>query len=279
MKKAKSQPFDATVVVGLVIAAVCILGGLVLEKGELKDITQVTAALIVFGGTAGAVVISTPKPNLMSALRRAPTVFRGSSIQPAPLIDQIVGFSQVARQKGTAALESASDEITDPFFRKGVSLVADGFSSSEIRMLLETEIDLMEHRADSDARVFDAAGGYAPTIGIIGAVLGLIQVMKHLDQMQEVGRGIAVAFVATVYGVAIANLILLPLGAKIRSQARAEAKIYEMILEGVMAIQEGLNPRLVRQLLNPFAAGTRKDAKGVSDVEPTAPAFADRKAS
>lgn len=277
MKKSKRAPFDPTLLVGLLVSGVCIVGGLILEKGELKDITQVTAALIVFGGTAGAVVISTPKSNLKGALKRLPTVLQGSALQPEPVIDQLVSFAQMARQKGTSTLESVAEEIEDPFFRKAIRFLADGFTATEIRMLLEIEIDLVEHRADADAKVFDSAGGYAPTIGIIGAVLGLIQVMKHLDQMQEVGRGIAVAFVATVYGVAAANLIFLPLGSKMRSQARANSKMHEMILEGVAAIQEGLNPRMVRQLLEPYA-GSNKNAKSDSEVA-AGSAFAERKAS
>jgi chemotaxis protein MotA len=134
--------------------------------------------------------------------------------------------------------------------------VVDGFTAEEIRLMLETDIDGCERLAESDAKVFEAAGGYAPTIGILGAVLGLIQVMKHLDQMQEIGRGIAVAFVATIYGVAAANILLLPLGAKIRNQARGTSKTNEMILEGILAVQEGRNPRLLRELLEPFAFGS-----------------------
>jgi chemotaxis protein MotA len=275
MKPTPRAPFDPTFVIGIVVAAICILGGLILEKGEVKDVTQVTAALIVFGGTAGAVVISTPKSTLRSAFRRVPLLLRSTSLQPAAVIEQIVSFSHVARQRGTAQLEDMVDEIQHPFFQKALRLLVDGFTSSEIRLLMETEIDLAEHRADADARVFDSAGGYAPTIGIIGAVLGLIQVMKHLDQMQEVGRGIAVAFVATVYGVAAANLLFLPIGSKIRAQSRAESKIYEMILEGVTAIQEGLNPRVVRQMLEPYAAGASKTAKAEAGTEAAAPALAE----
>jgi chemotaxis protein MotA len=140
-------------------------------------------------------------------------------------------------------------------------------------------MDLLEHHADCDAKVFDAAGGYAPTIGIIGAVLGLIQVMKHLDQMEEVGRGIAVAFVATVYGVAAANLIFLPLASKIRARARTDSKIHEMIIEGVTAIQEGRNPRLIRQLLEPFTAGTRPSTKAVADSDGSSAIYENRRAS
>lgn len=274
MKKPKQQ-FDLTVVVGLLIAAVCILGGLVLEKGEVKDVTQVTAALIVFGGTIGAVVISTPKATLTSAVKRVPSVFRGGALRAGEVMQDLLGFSLAARRTGPAALDGIADEIQNPFFKKAIMFLVDGFTSSEIRLLLETEMDVAEHNAESDAKAFDAAGGYAPTIGIIGAVLGLIQVMKHLDQMQEVGRGIAVAFVATVYGVAAANLVFLPIASKIRAQMRADSKIYEMIIEGVTAIQESKNPRVIRQLLAPYASGTSP----LPDTDATSAATYDRKAS
>jgi chemotaxis protein MotA len=260
MSKSK-QSFDPTFVIGLLIAAVCILGGLVLEKGEIKDITQVTAALIVLGGTAGAVVVSTPMPTLVSAMKRAPSVLRGGDGNAGELLEKLVGFSVTARRTGITSLEKAIDEQESRFLRKGMTLLIDGFTAEEIRLLLETDMDLEERRADGDAKVFDAAGGYAPTIGIIGAVLGLIQVMKHLDQMQEVGRGIAVAFVATVYGVSAANLLFIPMASKIRSQAKLRSKTSEMILEAITAIQDGKNPRVVRQLLEPYAIGSSASKK------------------
>lgn len=280
MNKSK-QSFDPTFVIGLLIAAVCILGGLILEKGDIRDITQVTAALIVLGGTAGAVVVSTPKTTLKSAIKRAPSVLRGEAANTAELLEQLVSFAMTARRSGTATLEKAIEEIEDPFYQKAMRLLSDGFPADEIRDLLEMDMDLEERRADADAKVFDSAGGYAPTIGIVGAVLGLIQVMKHLDQMQEVGRGIAVAFVATVYGVSAANILFLPMASKIRAQARAHAKVHEMIIEGVIAIQEGKNPRLVRELLEPYARGasTPKSSKSSESQPEAIPLPENRKAS
>lgn len=271
MSKPKQQ-FDPTFVVGLLIALACIVGGLVLEKGDVKDITQVTAALIVFGGTIGAVVVSTPKAVLLSAVKRIPSVLWNGAGDPAEIAEKLVGFSLSARRGGITVLEDSIDDIEERFFKKAMTLLVDGFTGAEIRTLLEIDIDMTESHADNDAKVFDSAGGYAPTIGIIGAVLGLIQVMKHLDQMQEVGRGIAVAFVATVYGVSAANLIFLPIGNKIRTQARSRSKIYEMIMEGVTAIQEGSNPRLLRQMLEPFAFGSGSAKTAGPEAEPTSSA-------
>jgi len=278
MSKPKKR-FDPTFVVGLLIALLCILGGLVLEKGEVRDVTQVTAALIVFGGTIGAVVVATPKSALVSAMKRGPSVLWGSAEEPAALVEKLVGYSVAVRRGGTAAIEAEVDEIQERFLKKGMMLLVDGFTASEIRTLLEVDMVLSEQEADNDAKVFDAAGGYAPTIGIIGAVLGLMQVMKHLDNIQDVGRGIAIAFVATVYGVGIANLIFLPMASKIRTQTRMAAKTHEMIIEGVVAIQEGKNPRVLRQLLEPFAGGLGKKAPETEASGPSVSYAETRRAS
>jgi chemotaxis protein MotA len=225
---------------------------LLLEKGDWRDLSQVSAAVIVFGGTCGAVVVSTPQKSLSKALRRLPSVLRRGSEASTLLLDEIVRLANVARRSGIISLGSQVDEIADPFLKKGIRLVADETPLAELRKIMETDLLVREESAESDAKVFEAAGGYAPTIGIIGAVLGLIQVMKHLDNIQEVGRGIAVAFVATVYGVGLANIILLPLGSKIRGQARIASQMREMTIEGVLQIKELKNPRLIRELLAPF---------------------------
>jgi chemotaxis protein MotA len=247
------QRFDPTFIAGLLIAFLSILGGLVLEKGEVRDVAQVTAALIVFGGTIGAVIVATPKSSLIRAAKRAPSVLWSPTNDPAVLIETLVGYAMTVRRRGTAAIEAEVNEIPERFLKKGMMLLVDGFTASEIRDFLEMDIALAEQEAHFDAKVFDSAGGYAPTIGIIGAVLGLMQVMKHLDNIQDVGRGIAIAFVATIYGVGMANLIFLPIAAKIRTQTSLAVRTQEMIVEGVIAIQEGKNPRLLRQMLEPFA--------------------------
>jgi chemotaxis protein MotA len=235
------------------------MGGLLLEKGELRDITQITSGLIVFGGTLGAVVVSTPVRLLRNALKRFPSVFWSNLPDPGALMEDIVRLSNESRRDGLTGLDNSVQKISEPLLRKGMMLVVDAYNAEEIRALLEMEMVVSEHQADEDARVFDAAGGYAPTIGIIGAVLGLIQVMKHLDNVQDVGRGIAIAFVATVYGVGIANLLFLPIASKIRAQSRQSSTIREMIIEGAVLVQQGKNPRLIRQLLDPYLT-SNKDA-------------------
>ena len=278
MSKSKRQ-FDPTFLAGLVIAGLCILGGLILENGKVQDVAQITAAMIVFGGTCGAVIVSTPKEVLIKALKRSPSVLWSNGTKPLALMETLIRFANLVRKDGAISIEKEVDEVTDPLLKKGLDLVADGVSAEEIRTLLEMDILISEQQAEEDARVFEAAGGYAPTIGIIGAVLGLMQVMKHLDSIQDVGRGIAIAFVATVYGVGLANLICLPMGSKIRTQARMASKLGEMVLEGVIAIQKGKNPRLIRQMLQPFLSSDRKEQMTIGNEVPTVAYVNARKAS
>lgn len=257
MKK-RNQHFDPSFLIGIFIASICIMGGLLLEKGELRDISQVTSGLIVFGGTLGAVVVSTPGRLLRNALKRFPSVFWNNLPDPSALMADIVRLSNESRRDGLTGLDNSVQKLSEPLLRKGMMLVVDAYNAEEIREVLEMEMVVAEHQADEDARVFDAAGGYAPTIGIIGAVLGLIQVMKHLDNVQDVGRGIAIAFVATVYGVGIANLFFLPIASKIRAQSRQSCVIREMIIEGAVVVQQGKNPRLIRQLLDPYLPANKE---------------------
>lgn len=276
MKTSRTR-LEFTLPFGIIIAAVCILGGLLLEKGDWRDLSQVSAAVIVFGGTCGALVVSTPKKSLSSALRRLPSVLRSGSADSSLLLEEIIRLSNAARRNGVIALGSQVDQIADPFLKKGIRLVADETPVADLRKIMETDLLIREGNAENDARVFEAAGGYAPTIGIIGAVLGLIQVMKHLDNIQEVGRGIAVAFVATVYGVGLANIVLLPLGNKIRAQARMASHVREMVIEGVLQVQDLKNPRLIRQMLEPFT-GKETDPSLLANA-PTEIRPAERKAS
>jgi len=256
-KPAKAKP-DLTSIGGLAVGLLGILGGLMLEGGRLKDVAQFTAALIVLGGTSGAVLVSTPGPVVAGALRRFRGVFFGAAHPLGELIDEVIGYASKARKSGLVSLEQEADRIADPFFRKALNLGVDGTDLQDIRKMLELEIEMEEHYAEAEIKVFENAGGYAPTIGIIGAVLGLIQVMKNLTNIEGVGHGIAVAFVATVYGVASANLIFLPAAAKMKANAAAEALRKELIIEAVGGIVEGLNPKMVRMNLEIY---TRKDAK------------------
>lgn len=250
--KGKGAHPDIATFAGLVLALGGILGGLLLEKGSLLDVAQFTAALIVFGGTLGAVMVTTPLAVLKTAAGRFKAVFFEASHSPAAMIDDIVQFATKARKQGIVSLEMDAEAIADPFLRKAVNLAVDGTDLDEMRSMMELEIDLVDHRAEEVAKVFDAAGGYSPTVGIIGAVMGLIQVMKNLSNIEMVGHGIAVAFVATVYGVGIANLLLLPAAGKIRARAAKDRQHRELALDGVLGIIEGANPKLIKAKLEAY---------------------------
>jgi chemotaxis protein MotA len=258
--KFRAKPDFATVA-GFLIALVGIVGGLLMEGGKLRDIAQVTAALIVLGGTIGAVMVSTPIDVLIGACGRFKGVLMDGTLPTHALVEELIGYATKARKQGLVSLEQQALEITDPFLAKALNLAVDGTDIQEIRKMLELEIDLREIYADAEAKVFENAGGYAPTVGIIGAVLGLIQVMKNLANIDEVGHGIAVAFVATIYGVGIANLIFLPAATKIKARARMETHRRELILEGTCGIVEGVNPKLIRQKLEAFTLGAPEPKK------------------
>ena len=248
----KGGRIDFATVGGIVLAMGALLGGLLLEKGSILDIAQYTAAIIVLGGTAGAVMVSTPMKVLRGAMRRLGSVFQEKETDPQAVILELIEYAGRARKNGLVSLESSVGKISEPFLRKGLSLAVDGTDLQELRRIMELEMTVADHHAESEVKVFESAGGYAPTIGIIGAVMGLIQVMKNLANIDEVGHGIAVAFVATVYGVAAANIFFLPAATKIKSRIQHEAHMREMMLEGTIGIAEGLNPRLLESKLEAF---------------------------
>jgi chemotaxis protein MotA len=264
---AKPKPtsrIDIATLAGLVLGVGGIVGGLILEGGHIQEIIAPTALLIVLGGTVGAVMIMTPMHTLRAGIKGLGKVFFEKSESSEDMIGQIVQYSSLARKSGIVALEDAAGEVQDPFLRKALNLAVDGTDLQELRRMMELEIEIEEHSSESEARVFEAAGGYAPTIGIIGAVLGLIQVMKDLADIEKVGHGIATAFVATIYGVAFANLFFLPAAGKIKARAHQKTQIREMILEGVVGIVEGLNPKLIRTKLEAYSrteAPVKKAAK------------------
>jgi chemotaxis protein MotA len=250
-KPAGAKP-DIATFAGLALAVGGILGGLLLEGGKLQDVTQVTAGMIVLGETIGAVMVTTPLSVLLGAMKRLKMVFFEKAEPPDVVIEEIIGYATKARKNGIVALEQEADAVADKFLRKALNLAVDGTDLQVLRKMMELEIGLEEHHGEAEAKVFESAGGYSPTIGIIGAVLGLIQVMKHLEDIKEVGRGIAVAFVATVYGVAAANLFFLPAANKIKARLQSGLQMKELMLEGVIGIVEGLNPKLIRSKLDAY---------------------------
>jgi chemotaxis protein MotA len=250
--KTSGTRIDFSTLAGIVLSIGGIIGGLLLEKGKVQDVAQGTAAMIVLGGTFGAVLITTPIGVVLRAVRGIRSIFVEASNDAAEVIDSLIRYAGLARKNGIVSLETEAAGIADPFLKKALNLAVDGTDLQEIRKMMEIDIVSGERAAEAEAKVWEAAGGYAPTIGIIGAVMGLIQVMKHLEDIKEVGHGIAVAFVATVYGVGSANLFFLPAASKLRARSRSAAVLKELVLEGVIGIVEGLNPSLIRLKLEGF---------------------------
>lgn len=263
-RAAVSRP-DIATLSGLILAIGGIVGGLLMEGGKLKDISQITAALIVLGGTCGAVMVSTPMNTLFGAARRLVQVIVDKTDPPDAVIEELIGFAAAARRNGIVSLENDALQVQDPFLRKALNMAVDGTDLQEIRSMMHLEIELSETRSMAEAKVFESAGGYSPTIGIIGAVMGLIQVMKNLANIEEVGHGIAVAFVATVYGVGLANIVLLPAATKIKARIENETALKELMLEGVVGIVEGLNPKLIRVKLDAYQTEQKQDRAEAKD--------------
>ena len=259
---------DRSSALGLLIALGGILAGLIIDGGNIGQIIQPTAALIVIGGTLGAVMLQFPLDVVMSGFAQMKTIFFCQEPDLHGLINQIVGFAQKARKEGLVALDKDLESIQEPFLRKTLMLAVDGTQPEELRNNMELELGNQTEQAERAIQTFDAAGGFAPTIGIIGAILGLIQVMQHLNNIEEVGRGIAVAFVATVYGVATANLCFLPMAGKLRVRRRQADLKHELMLEGVIGILEGINPRMLQTKLNGYLPDS--DAKPAAAEEKSA---------
>jgi chemotaxis protein MotA len=243
---------DIASIGGIIVAILGILAGMMIEGGSISQITQPTAALIVIGGTMGAVMLQFPLKTFLAALRQMMKIFVSGGADSEEVLKQLVQFANKARKSGIVSLDQDLGSIKDPFFRQALMLAIDGTEPNEVRKIMQMELDNKSEMEEKIPQVFEAAGGYSPTVGIIGAVLGLIQVMQHLDNITEVGRGIAVAFVATIYGVALANLVFLPVAGKLKIRHREEQMSKEMVLEGVISILEGMNPRMMETKLRTF---------------------------
>lgn len=246
---------------GVILAIAGIVAGLLMEGGNIGQILQPTAALIVFGGTMGAVLAQFPLQTVLAAFGSVAHIFSAPRKHNDQLVRLLVTFANKARRNGVVSLDSDMQTLQDPFLKQALMLAVDGTEPTELRNIMRVS---MECTAESEERlpaVFEAAGGFSPTIGILGAVLGLIQVMQHLDNIQEVGRGIAVAFVATIYGVGIANLFFLPFAGKMRIYVHDNQQRREMMLEGVISILEGMNPRMLEIKLSGFLSNAQQKMK------------------
>ena len=245
---------DKLSLVGLALAAVAIIGGQLLEGGSLGSLVQFAAFLIVIGGTVAAVMVQSPLPVFLDGARLGKWVVLPPAFDAEGAIRQLTEWAALARRDGMLALENQLAGVADPFMRNGLQMLVDGFEPERIRETLEVETVAWEDRQRAAAKVWEAAGGYAPTIGILGAVLGLIHVMENLSDPAKLGGGIAVAFVATVYGVGTANLLFLPIASKLKSLIVRQVRLRDIITDGLLGIANGENPKVIEGRLNGYLA-------------------------
>lgn len=243
---------DATTFGGIALAMAGIFGGQWLEGGNPASLVQLAGFCIVFFGTVGAVLIQTRPSTFFQGLKLGWWAVVTPTLDSARLINDVTRWADVTRKQGVLKLEGEIRPSTDAFAKRGLELLIDGASPDELRDIMGIEITTYEERLRQAGRIWDAAGGYAPTIGILGAVLGLIQVMQNLTDPSKLGAGIAVAFVATIYGVALANLVFLPVANKIRAQIADRVRLQEMLIEGLSAIATGEHPRLITRRMQGY---------------------------
>jgi chemotaxis protein MotA len=249
---------------GIALALAGIGLGLVLDGGKIAQVIQPTAAMIVLGGTIGAVLVQFPLPIVMQAVAQLKDVFLSKKSESDALVQNLLRYALKARKEGILSLDAELAKIQDPFLKESLMLAIDGVKAHELRKMMELQLDYRGEKDENVAKVFESAGGFAPTIGIIGAVLGLIQVMQHLQDINEVGKGIAVAFVATIYGVASANLFFLPCAGKLRIKTRERQVVQEMTLEAILSIVEGVNPRALEMQLRRYMSPKSQSLKKVA---------------
>ncbi|NPU92639.1 MAG: flagellar motor protein [Gammaproteobacteria bacterium] len=245
---------DILSLLGILVGIVAIIGGNAMEGGHISGLANAPAAVIVIGGTFGAAMLQTPMPTFRHAFSVLRWVVFPPVINMRDNIGKVINWSMTARKEGLLGLEAITEEESDPFARKGLQLLVDGGEPEAIRSILEVELITQEDRDLHAAKVFEAMGGYSPTIGIIGAVMGLIHVMGNLADPSKLGAGIATAFVATIYGVGLANLLFLPIAAKLKTTIKANSSQREMIIEGLIAIADGENPRTIELKLEGYVS-------------------------
>ncbi|WP_269532229.1 flagellar motor protein [Chitinimonas sp. BJYL2] len=243
---------DRLSLIGIAFGLIAIVGGQVLEGGQISSLLQATAFLIVLGGTAGAVMLQSSSAAAIEGVKMLRWVVAPPKVELEPWVKTLVTWSNTARRGGLLALETPLESEKDPFVKRALQMLVDGTEPEAIRHNMELEIDSYEEKLRAAARIWESAGGYAPTIGILGAVMGLIHVMENLTDPAKLGSGIAVAFVATIYGVGSANLFFLPIGNKLKHVIGTEVRRRELITEGLVAIAHGENPRIIEGKLRGF---------------------------
>lgn len=240
---------ELTTLIGILAGLAAIVGGFLLEGGQLSGLFKLTAALIVFGGTFAAVAVSYPLARLRLIPQALRYAFTKHELEQDEIIDEMIRYATVSRRHGLLVLEKRLNNHTNDFLREGMFLAIDGADPEQIRDTLELEIDALERKHEQYARIFESAGGYAPTMGIIGTVVGLIHVLSQLSDPSALGPSIAVAFTATLYGVLSANLIYLPIASKIQTRCQEECQHLELIMHGILSIRAGDQADVIRKKL------------------------------
>jgi chemotaxis protein MotA len=240
--------------VGLVLGFGAMIATMVIEGGNPASLLNVPAFVIVFIGTLGATFVTFPMARVTSLPGLIGQTFKPVDADPRTLIELFVKLADQARREGLLSLEEQANKIENVFVRKGIMLVVDGVDPAVVREIMETDTHLVSQRHKGGYAVLEAMGGYSPTLGILGTVMGLINVLSHLSEPEKLGHSIATAFIATLYGVAFANLVWLPLGKKLKQKSETEVVAREVAIEGVLSVQAGENPRIVREKLESFLA-------------------------
>ena len=250
---------------GLVVGFGALIVSVFLEGGTPMALVNGSAALIVLGGTLGATLISFPLQRVMALPKLIAQSFQPAAGDPQSLIELFVQLADQARREGLLSLEEEAGKIEDKFIKKGVMLVVDGVDPAMVRDILETDTHLVSQRHKQGYSILEAMGGFAPTMGIIGTVMGLVNVLSHLSDPENLGHSIAVAFIATLYGIATANLLWLPFGKKLKEKSQTELLGREVAIEGILAVQAGENPRIVREKLESFLSPKLRGRKAVAE--------------
>lgn len=250
---------DLTSLLGPIVAFGAIIGGLFLEGGHLSSIIAPTGMLIVMGGAFGAIMVAYPLPDVIYSLKAIQTFMKNPTTNPDEICADILDLAQTARKESILALEKKRDSIKFEPLAKAIRLAVDGTDPNIIRDTMETEAHVVFEEAEVGVKFWEDMGAIAPTIGILGAVLGLIHVMENLDKPEMIGPGIAVAFCATLYGVGAANIFFIPMGKKIKRKAVIEGHSRLMVTIGVEGILSGLNPKVIEEKLSVFCHGKKAE--------------------
>jgi chemotaxis protein MotA len=258
---------DVIFVLGLVVAVGAIVSGIAAAGISITYFFQPAGALIVIGGTLGVMLVTTPRDSLVHSFRHVLDLISSEEVKRETLIEEIIFYARVARRGSLLALEPLVPQAAHPFLGQALQLALDVSNRAELQTVLETELRMRERQGETDAKTLEVAGGFAPTIGIIGTVVGLIEVLRHFANLQSVGFGIGTAFVSTIYGLALANLLLLPAAHRIRARVAENFEIQELIIEGVLALADNVHPALIRLRLGAYVR--QPDAR-IPDAQPQA---------